>query len=413
MWGQSGVTVRRVNTFQSPVVNLGASAQRIGFLPITNLGILRALRLSVPYAAGTVTAGASGLTAPVALQQPQLNIIQNLQIQMAGLTASYNCSGRELGYLSYVGNGKRFTERRNNALKLGYADTAVNTPALFSFPTSLSPASMTLKNSIPVIEYNHTGPVFNFGYSMEIPIIEYYRVPGQAGLDKNGNIVPGVGDIEVETGLLIMQSAAQTVTLDVTLSGLQGSTFQSVFVPGTTGYDLLGLNKPWNLEHDYYDLPDNPQDYPSALQTGFMVSRVARDWPIQNGQADYYFLRGGLLLRSIMSFYNDSSVYNTVVDIAGDATQTPDKIGVLLQDGQSTQYYNETAQTNQARQYNLYGAPSPGILVHDLIADGTLTQAISTADTVALRESLTNLPSSITRMRVLEERLIPVQVTSQ
>ena len=412
-WGDPGVTVKRYNTFQSPSVAWGQNSVRVPFNPITNIGIAKGFKIRVPYQAGTVTAGATGLTVPTALQMQQMNFYNRLQVQMAGLTASYDVRGREAGYLMYVGNGLPTHLRNGNATKLGYVDTAAGTPSWFSFPTSLAPVSMTAKKYINTLEYNHTGPVFNFSSDIHLPLTEYIKVPGRAGIDQNGNIIQNMGDTEIEVGLLVMQSAAQSVQLNAQLNGWQGADYNSVFLPSFTGYDQLSATPTFNLEHEYYDLPGNANDMPNILQTGMAVTRISRDQTISGGQFDYYFLRAGILLRVIMSFYNDTTNWGTVVDIFGDGTYTPDKIKVLLQDGQATQYINETAADNGYRSLDRYGYPPPGILVHDLLADGdgTLTQCIQTAQTTALRESLSNLPASITRVVITEERLIPVQVT--
>lgn len=413
-WGQPGVTIRRKNVFQSPAVAWGAAQQRIPYNPVTNIGILRALRIRVPYTVGTNTGGASALTPQVVANMPQLNMWNRIQVQMAGLTASYDVTGRDLGYLMYVGNGFPVADRPNNWSQLGYYDVAANTPTFYSFPTSIAPTSMSGKKVIPLIEYAHSGTIFNVSSDLHIPLTEFITIPGTASINANGDIQQTMGDTEMELGLMVMQSAAQSVSINVVLSATQGADFNSVFLPGTTGYDLLTANITVNLEHDYYDLPGNAADMPNILQTGMAVTRVARDIPVSSGTVDYSYLRAGLLLRSIYVFYNDTTNYGTTVDISADGTATPDKISVILQDGQSTQYINETAADNIWRCWQRYDQPPPGILVHDLLADGfgSLTQAISTPQTTALRTSFRGLPSAITRMHVIEERLVPVQVTT-
>jgi hypothetical protein len=413
-WGTPGVTIRRKNTFQSPAVSWGASQQRVPFNPLTNIGILRALRIRVPYTVGTNSAGASALTAQVVANMPQLNMWNRIQVQMAGMTACYDITGRDLGYLMYVGSGFNMSDRPNNWAQLGYYDVAANTPTFYSFPTSIAPTSMSGKKVIPLIEYNHAGPLFTVSSDLHLPLTEFITIPGTAGIDANGNIAQVMGDTELEVGLMVMQSAAQSVSINAVLAATQGADFNSVFLPGTTGYDLLTASLTVNLEHDYYDLPGNAADMPNILQTGMAVTRVARDMPVTSGTADYYYLRGGLLLRSIYVFYNDTTNYGTTVDISADATQTPDKITVILQDGQSTQYINETAADNIWRCWQRYDQPPPGVLIHDLLAEGfgSLTQCISTPQTTALRTSFRGLPSAITRMHVIEERLVPVQVTT-
>lgn len=413
-WGTPGVTIRRKNTFQSPAVSWGASQQRVPFNPLTNIGILRALRLRIPYTVATNTAGSNANVTQVIANMPQMNIFNRIQVQMAGLTASYDVTGRDLGYLMYVGNGFPMADRPNNWGQVGYYDVAANIPQLFSYPTNIAAASMSGKKVTNIIEYNHTGPVFNVGADLHLPLTEFITVPGTAGIDANGNIQQVMGDTELEVGLLVMQSAAQSVSLNAVLSATQGADFNSVFMNGASTYDLLTAALTVNLEHDYYDLPGNAADMPNILQTGMAVTRVARDMPVSSGTADYYYLRAGLLLRAIYVFYNDTTNYGTTFDISADGSQTPDKISVILQDGQSTQYINETAADNIWRSWQRYDQPPPGILVHDLLAEGfgSLTQCISTPQTTALRTSFRNLPSTITRLHVIEERLVPVQVTT-
>ena len=138
-WGQRGVTKERIITYQSPTVTVAGTPQTIQFNPLTNIGILRKLRLSTPYKAQTITTATNPLTAPLALNQPQLQLINRLRIQMSGAVPIYDVSGPALGWLQYIGNGRRVDDRRNNASRMGYVDTTVEYPTPWSFPTALAP----------------------------------------------------------------------------------------------------------------------------------------------------------------------------------------------------------------------------------------------------------------------------------
>ena len=411
-WGQNGVTIQRLQPEQSQVVSAGANNVLVPFTQLRNLGFLRGIRLRTPYKNATFTTGTTGLTAPTALQRNQLRQILNFQLILQGVASLYNVSGVALGDLQYVGSGKRRSEVMLSDYLNGYANTAAGSPGYpWQSPSPLG-AGSSAEKYVPVVEYNHTGPVGALGYNMYIPLTEFMAFPSQmvqSGQGQNQSAVQ-TGDTELELGLLMMQVAQQNVTCFTTVASLYGADYRSVLAGFVSGYDTLAATQTWNLDDDFFDVDPNPANWPSAMQTAYAITRQEFVVPTSAQGLTYQFAQAGYLLRAIYRFYNNSSVYGTIVDIFGDATQTPDLITKNFLSGASVSKVQETAASNGRNCLDAYGTPPPGILVDDFLADGTATQIIDTTAYTDLRTVFAGLPTSITHVSVTEERMIPVKV---
>lgn len=407
-WMQRGATVQRNYTDQTQTVTVSNNSITIPFNSLKTLGFLKSLRLYTPFKAQTANAG-TALAAPTALQAQQLRPIRHFRLQAQGIAPIYDVDGPDLGYLSYVGNGKPQSERTYRAKTLGYVNTAAGAVNPFVFPQALAAASMTQEKFSPVVEYISGGPTFSMGYAIEIPISEWIVFPNTA-VGKAGNAIM-VADTQLEAGLLFMQNNQQVITPYVDLAPLYAAAYPAVILTGG-GTQTLSATQSWTIESEFYDVPPSQDNWPSPYQLGMVVTRTARDIQVSSGIVSYQFKQAGILLRSIYVFYNDTTTFGTQVDVFADGTATPDLINLELKSGGTITKIKETAQLNGMRSLDRYGDPPPGVLIHDLIWDGFITQAIDTAGLVDVRCDFSGLPAPITRMHVIEERLVPIDVAA-
>ncbi len=406
--------LRILRTQQASVVGLSNFSALLPLNQLATQGFLRGLRIGLPYMAGTVGAGSVGNTAPSLLQQQQLRQIQSIQLTMQGIGAIWQLNGLDLLGLNYVGAGQARDERKSRAPLSGYSAAAAG--ALSPWFVGV-PGVSSAEKLVPVVEYAHAGPVFNLGFNQYLPLTEIMNISGAViSGQPQGNApapVARLGDRNDEVGMIMMQSNSQNVTLQLNLSPLYGADYRSVIVAPATNFDTLTATEQWTLENHIWDVPTNAADWPSGRQLGTIVTRTAREVPISGGQVDYVFAKAGLLGRAYYYFFNDTTTYGTLVDIFGDATQTPDKIQIEFSAGLKILKYQNTAHALGLQMLSDYGTPAPGILVHDLMRNGQARELQDTGALVQLQTQFTGLPASITRMRVVEDRLIPVLVTTQ
>lgn len=415
-WMQRQRTIQRNYTDQSQVTTVTNNTVTIPFNSLKTLGFLRSLRLYTPYKAQTNNAG-TALSNPTALQENQLRAIRHFRLQAQGIAPIYDVDGPDLGWLAYVGNGRPQSQRFGQSPLLGYANTAVGTtpPYPFSFPTQIAAASLSGEKIVPNVEYASGTPAFSRGYAMEIPISEWVVFPNTAIGQTGGTVM--VADSQLEVGLLFMQNNQQVITPYCDLAPLYAAAFPAQLLTGG-GTQTLSATETWTLESEFYDVPPQQSDWPSPYQLGMVVTRTARDIPVSGGIVSYQFKQAGILLRALYGFYADGTTFGTKVDILGQPTQTPDLINLELKSGGTITKIKETGQINGMRSLYRYGNPPPGILIHDLIWDGFITEAMDTAGLVDVRCDFSGLPNgvggdaAITRMHVVEERLIPIDVSA-
>lgn len=416
MWNQQGKTNKRITLQQQVTVARGANTVLLPFQALRNVGYLSSINLYSTQASAAVslTGGGTFMT-PSQLQFSQLKQLHDMNIFMQGIAPFYqNIRGHDLGFLAYVGNGKHPSQRRREA-ELGFVATGASGPPgyPYSFPNSASDnAGAAISSGFsPQLQYNSAGPTYTDNYSLEIPISEWLTFPNtQIGQIGNAALV---SDSPVECGLLFMQSNTQNVTAFINLAALYGPDAQSVMTqtqPPVGTATITMAAQQWNLENVFYDVPPNPGDRPTNFQLRWAITRSAFDETVAGQSMTHNFQNAGYLLRIIYACYNDGTLYNTLVDLGGSTTQATQ---LTLESGASVIKIQEQGTQNLRRSVVKYGIPPPNVFIHDLLGtNNEITDALDTKNLVNPRTVITGLPSSVTRVRVIEERAIPLNVVA-
>lgn len=411
MWNQQGKTNKRITLQQQVTVARGANTVLLPFQALRNVGYLSSINLYSSLQAGTVTLGGGTLTNPGQQQLNQLRQLHDMNIFMQGIAPFYqNIRGHDLGFLAYVGNGKHPTHRRREA-ELGWSSVQTG-PVGYPYMFPIAAGDLSAPNGstgyTPTVQYISATPAYAECYSMEIPISEWLTFPNtQIGQIGNAALV---SDAPVECGLLFMQSNTQNVTAFINVAALYGPDGQSTLTVATGNPTITIAAQQWNLENVFYDVPPNPADRPTNFQLRWAITRSAYDESVAGQSMTHNFQNAGYLLRIIYACYNDTTTYNTLVDLGGSVT-APTQL--TLESGASVIKIQEQGTQNLRRSLVKYGVPSPNIFVHDLLGNNNeITDALDTKNLVNPRTVITGLPSSVTRVRVIEERAIPLNVVA-
>lgn len=407
-WMQQGVTTQRNYTDQVQVVTVAGQPVFLPFSQLRTIGYLKSTRLYTPYQAGVVALGGGTYSLGANLQFAQLRQIRDFRYQLQGIAPIYDLQGSagiDLGMLAYVGNGKPKAYRSGRAGTLGFNNTAagVVTNNQFAFPVAAGTPPGNGENFMPVAEYISGGPSFNSGFYMEIPLSEWLVFPNTP-TGQQGNAIL-VNDTEMEVGLIFMQNNQQVLSPQITLAPLYAVGAYPAVGLSTGAATVTQNGQSWTIEDEFYDVAPNPADRPSAYQMAFVVTRTSRDLTMSNGIASYQFKQAGLLLRAIYTAYNDTTNFGTLVDLTATPAAT-----LTLKSGSTIIKLQETAGLNAMRCLDRYNTPPPGCLIHDLIWDGNITEAMDTATLVDVRCDFAGLAGAITRLHVVEERLIPITI---
>lgn len=411
MWNQQGKTNKRITLQQQVTVARGANTVLLPFQALRNVGYLSSVNLYSATQSAVVTLGGGTFTNPSQAQLSQAKQLHDMNIFMQGIAPFYqNIRGHDLAFLAYVGNGKHPSQRRREA-ELGFSSIGAGAPAYpYTYPVGPSDPSVvdSSQGYAPFVNYVAGTPSYGDTYSMEIPISEWITFPNtQIGQIGNAALV---SDSPVECGLLFMQSNTQNVTAFINLAALYGPDAQSVLTVATGTPTATMAAQQWNLENVFYDVPPNPSDRPTNFQLRWAITRSAFDETVAGQSMTHNFQNAGYLLRIIYACYNDAATYNTLVDLGGSVTQSTQ---LTLESGASVIKIQEAGSQNLRRSLVKYGVPAPNVFVHDLLGNNNeITDALDTKNLVNPRTVISGLPSSVTRVRVIEERAIPLNVVA-
>lgn len=399
-WGDPGVTESRYVTDQSPqIAAWGNAPVNLQTTRIQSAGYIRALRLRLPPTSFTGPAGTAGQSAALqaAAQLGVLRSIARFRLVTQVTSDIINVRGEDLLFLSYVGSGLR---KGQDSFYAAYNISSAPQSANGGASGANYLTSQAISGAAPG---PYTGTL---SLMLHIPISGFIffrrNVRFNAG---NNQAVALATEKEMEVGIISVQNAQFAMQPQISLNPLSSTGVNSPFVnQGGYGGFTAGTAT-FDLDAEIYDVPADPANRPTIAQRGMVYSRRnAGDEQVTGGNATHNFMPSGLLLRAIYAFYDTN---DNLVDISTTPNATIDFVW-----GTNIYKYHETMQENLARCAMRYGwLPPQGICVHDFLADDGqgIAQAPLTANLANVRAIFRGLPGSVTTMRVIEERLIPVK----
>lgn len=401
-WGTPGVTVKRRIIDQSVTIpSVVNNVQTAPFQSLKTFGYHRGIWLSIPQNTGVTALGGGTLVLSTGAQLKQLRAIKHFRLTLQGTAPIYDVEGIDLGFLAYCRNGS-VQQDRSYAAGLSVVGANPTTDQYpFNWPTRDNALLGLTTSYAPYLRYEAGATATTLCYGMWIPATEIYKfrnVPMPTASGKDAVLM----DQELELGMVMMQNSSSNLLPQVDIASAYGPDQTSMLVAtGAATNTLTNLNV--IIENEYYDVPASPADQPSAFQLAWLVQRTAADYAVSGQAVTIPFKAAGLLTKIIYVAYNDTTTYGTLVDLTSTAT-----CQLVLSSGATMIKYSENATQNALRSFWRYNAAPPGILIHDLTDDGTLTQDYDTANLVSIQTAITGLPSSVTRLHVIQERLIPV-----
>lgn len=408
LWNSQAVTFKRnVRDQQINPNAMAGTAQSVQTQKLSTSGYLRWLEITIPPVSGTLTVGTGSFTY-TANNFPAAHIIRSLQLSVGNVNNVINVNGIGLGVLNYVNAGDCRGWARSSG-KQTAAMGAYNSAGSVGYPFQY-PASGAANSAGPgAIDkwggtwfQNTSTTAVNLSYRQIVPITEWIKFPNTI-MGQFGN-APILGEMPYEVGLLPLQNTAQNVQPVIQLNALYGADNTTPIL--ITGNAVGTITPQINIDTAYYDVPplnSPPQAYPTPYQTMFLVTRIQNSVPVTGGAVTYQFANAGFLMRASYIFYNEGTTVGTLLDV----TTLPAAIKTI-KSANVVQRSVETIQQNAARCWDLYGTPPPGIAVDDFLTEtGTNVDFLDTSLFTQLQVIFSGL-TNVTRMEVLEERLIPV-----
>ncbi|PWT73352.1 MAG: hypothetical protein C5B59_13685 [Bacteroidetes bacterium] len=413
-WNENGKTFRRFDIDQGVVTPAWAAAQiRVPFQALKQAGFLRRLLLQIPYT-GYPTAFAGTTTVALASTEPDWpahRAIANFSLVLQRVAPIYNLNrGIDLAILEYMNCGNTY---RSNQAGLGSMSALTSTNTMVFGKSSSVWAYIS--NVVSIITGNaSTSVTLGFGLSVDIPLTEMIKFPAGVVQDKSGNAV-SVPETYGEVGLVTLQNSQQNVVPSLLLNPWCTATagVNQLFVSNTAA-PTNGQAAPVNLWSEFYDVPENPADWPPGYAFDYIIQYQSFDDPVSGGKVTHKFDNAGLLMRAA---YVALSSADAIVDISQLSTNSSTGVNgtdgtIAFKWGSSVLHRNSNFQTNMTEALQRYSNPPPrGVLIHDFFQDNQSTvDMINTAIITSPRCEIVGLPNTVATLHTIEQRMIPVMV---
>lgn len=385
--------VKKLNKIQDQPINLtGWSSGQVGvpMKALQDAGYLRALEIEVPKLTLAGTLGTGTLALQASAQLGVLRAINRFRLTTQAISSLVDIRGEDFFFLRYTSSRKG--EYRGldanysfgsppSAANGGVSLAGVNTSQSYSSPNGTLTLSLYLPMTIDVLLKNISTPV-------QLP---------------DGKTASAIMDKRLEVSLINLQNAELAVQPSLLLNPAYSLTTDSPLL--ATGNATATGTFAGNVNSYIYDVPAPAADRPTPYQLSMILSRQNVDTTVNGSTAEVDFRRAGLLLKAHYVAYDSN---DNLVDWAA----TP---GATLEFAWGTKVSKryETVESNIAECIRRYGAvPPQGLLVHDFFTDTeTLDDTINTVRLANVRCLFTGL-SGISKIRCIEERLIPVRLRS-
>jgi hypothetical protein len=388
-WGDNDVTEARWIKDQTATVNGWAGSQvQVGFQRLQNAGYLRRLRLFLPPTTGATTLNAGTFNIQGAGQVGPYRAISRFTLVTQAISNLIDLRGEDFHFLNYVRNGDR---ARHNGLA-NYAFGASNA----GLNTGNATGNWLTQNSVTANNGTLT-------LAIDIPMTEIITFRDTVVRQASSQGGPVLADVDKEVGLISLQNSQFAIQPRLVLNPHYSTGVNAPFL--TTGAAVDTVNATFTLGSEIYDVPADPNDRPPLFQRALIVTRQNIDHPASGGLCNITFAPAGFLLRTIYAFYDTN---DNLVDISAAGPN------VQFVWGSTVIKIDETIQMNYERCLRWYGWQPPlGIAVHDFLGDdGTLAEAVNTAQLVNVRAMWTGLPGSVVNVRTIEERLVPIKLAA-